>query len=59
MSRLTALALPLIALGPMPIAAHADVVAKAASPNGHITLTISFAPGGGQAMRFVASGGKR
>ena len=42
MTRLTALALPLIALALAPTAARADVVARAASPDGHITLTISL-----------------
>ena len=47
MTRLTApslriLAIPLFALSLAPIAARADVVAKAASPDGRITLTVSL-----------------
>ena len=37
MTRLTALALPIFALSLAPVAARADVVAKAASPDGRIT----------------------
>ncbi len=42
MTRLTALALPIFALSLAPVAARADVVAKAASPDGRITLTVSL-----------------
>ncbi len=57
MTRLTALALPLIALTLAPTAARADVVARAASPDGHITLTISL-DGEGRPSYAVQRNGK-
>lgn len=42
MKNFTLLALPLFALSLAPVAAHADVVTKAASPDGRITLSVSL-----------------